>query len=163
MVEDVEYVEEAAAPAAPDEIAAKIHLHLYLLLGTGVIVALAGFFAIKSNVGDGVWLPGTSFRLPVLCMYRSLLGLDCPGCGLTRSFVAIMRGDLLAAWRFNPAGLLFFVVVASQIPWRIAQIWRLKRGAEELPAGRLGQVLLLSMAVALIGQWLARGWGGWLW
>ncbi len=34
------------------------------------------------------------------------LGIVMPTCGLTRGSTAIARGDLLLAWRYNPASLL---------------------------------------------------------
>ena len=42
------------------------------------------------------------------CLFHSLTGLWCPGCGLTRGLYACLHGDYLAAARMN---LLLFVVV----------------------------------------------------
>ena len=43
------------------------------------------------------------------CWFRRLTGLSCPGCGGTRAAGALLRGDVLAAFRYNmllPLGLL---------------------------------------------------------
>lgn len=50
------------------------------------------------------------FRLtmPVSCLWKSLLGVPCPGCGLTRAFVSLGRGDFQAAWDFHPWAFLLF-------------------------------------------------------
>jgi len=42
-----------------------------------------------------------------VCLFRFLTGMPCPGCGLTRSFCALLHGELGAAWTFNPFGYLF--------------------------------------------------------
>ena len=52
---------------------------------------------------------------PVLCPFRALTGLPCPGCGLTRSWVYLMHGDIgasLASNWFGPVLILAVVVLA---------------------------------------------------
>jgi len=36
-------------------------------------------------------------RAPVVCLFRRVAALPCPTCGLTRSVVATLHGDLLVA------------------------------------------------------------------
>lgn len=35
------------------------------------------------------------------CMSQRVLGIECPGCGMTRSFVALGRGQIDASVRLN--------------------------------------------------------------
>ena len=42
------------------------------------------------------------------CFYKQISGIDCPGCGMQRSFVFLLRGDLLASIRAYPALLPIF-------------------------------------------------------
>lgn len=64
------------------------------------------------------------WEIPPLCTFRRVFGANCPGCGLTRSWVYLVHGDFGAAWRMNKLGLAMFVVAATQIPWRT---WLLAR------------------------------------
>jgi hypothetical protein len=41
---------------------------------------------------------------PVICPFRLLTGLPCPGCGLTRSWVYLMHGRWSEAISANPFG-----------------------------------------------------------
>jgi hypothetical protein len=50
---------------------------------------------------------------PVLCTFRNLFGVRCPGCGLTRAFACLMHGRLSDAWAYNP--LAFVLLPAFSI------------------------------------------------
>ena len=46
------------------------------------------------------------FFLPNVCTFQGITGLPCPGCGLTRSIVAAMHGDLAMSLRYHRLGLV---------------------------------------------------------
>ncbi len=58
----------------------------------------------------GWWVVPSQIESIPLCPMKFFFHIDCPGCGLTRSFLSIARGHLLAAFSFNPAGLLIYPV-----------------------------------------------------
>lgn len=37
-----------------------------------------------------------------------MIGLDCPGCGMQRAFIALLRGDFIESLEFN-ASLIPFI------------------------------------------------------
>lgn len=37
------------------------------------------------------------------CYVKHLTGIDCPGCGLQRSIIALLRGDMAQSWHLYPA------------------------------------------------------------
>jgi Protein of unknown function (DUF2752) len=41
---------------------------------------------------------------PIGCFYTKLTGVSCPGCGLSRSFSAIIRGEFSKAKQYNANG-----------------------------------------------------------
>jgi hypothetical protein len=97
-----------------------------LVLSVGVLIAA---FLLRINDGGRVgasWLPFES--LPPMCGSRALLGIECPGCGLTRSFVALASGDVAGSFRFHRLGWLMFLATASQIPYRIVRLRQLREG-----------------------------------
>ncbi len=102
-----------------------------LILLILALSAIAGSFILQPNDAGGLNLPipliGTQISLPEVCMSRKTLGISCPGCGLTRSFVSTAHGNFAPAFRWNPMGPLLFVVVLFQIPYRAIEylgLWR---------------------------------------
>ena len=94
------------------------------------------------------------------CPVKALTGLDCPGCGSTRSLGALVRGDLGAALDHHlllPVALLF--VVASWANWT----WSTWRHRPVSPIVR-GPTAIVGIAVVLALFTVARNlaWGSWL-
>ncbi|MFQ5844002.1 MAG: DUF2752 domain-containing protein [Planctomycetota bacterium] len=71
------------------------------LLAGGMLAAAAWL----SPAGDTVFLVDGR-TAPTLCWVREVSGVDCPFCGMTRSFVAFMHGDVAASFGWHPAGPL---------------------------------------------------------
>ncbi len=45
------------------------------------------------------------------CFYKKYLGVDCPGCGMQRSIVALLKGDLIESLHLFPALLPLMAMV----------------------------------------------------
>ena len=94
--------------------------------GNVTILLLAGMVVFASMILSPTPTVVSFFGWPIpeLCVFRRLMDMNCPGCGLTRSFVFLGHGQLSDAWRMNPVGPLLYFVVVSQIPWRLWKIFR---------------------------------------
>jgi hypothetical protein len=115
-----------------------------------VLPLTSAVFAVSA-----AWSP-TGLPGFVLCPFRALTGLPCPGCGMTRAFCAIGHGDFAGAFGFNP--LAPFVFAAALLVWAHALATVLKldpaRAALERlkPTPRGARVML---AVTLV-WWVVR-------
>jgi len=130
-----------------------LYHRLVLALAVGVLVA-ARVLSIRGE--SDVVLPWLGWSVPQLCAVQRTFGLACPGCGLTRCFIALAHGEWQLAWQFNPAGLVLFALVALQIPWQAAQIARLRRGLPELHYDKLAAAVFALFVLLLFGQWILR-------
>ena len=119
------------------------------------VVVIAGSSLLRIQDGREVIVPILDKPLPGTCTFLRFTGIPCPGCGLTRSFISIGHGDFVGAWRFNPAGLFFFAVVAFQIPYRILQIVRIRRGDQEHRFVAFDSWVLVGLVVVLLLQWVS--------
>ncbi len=77
--------------------AVRLLIFYAALLAVGLIYAL-----ICRLLGGGI-----------PCVFHTLTGLYCPGCGITRMFLCLLRGDLMSAWLYNPAVLLLLPAFAA--------------------------------------------------
>lgn len=50
--------------------------------------------------------------LPALCLFRLTLGVECPGCGMTRAISAVLHGELARAFAFNRGIVVVFPLLA---------------------------------------------------
>lgn len=53
----------------------------------------------------------TAVDIGIPCLWKSLSGISCPGCGLTSAYISCLKLDLAAAWHANP--LIFIVAPAA--------------------------------------------------
>jgi hypothetical protein len=146
----------AEALVVPSATAAKAgsgawHHWVFLLMASAVVTAAC---ALSIRGEEEVVLPIVNVSLPGTCTFRRLTNLPCPGCGMTRSFISMGHGRVVDAWKFNPAGIVFFGVVAFQIPYRIFQIVRLRRGLPEHSFARFDSWVLVGVVVVLLGHWV---------
>jgi hypothetical protein len=109
-----------------------------------LIAAQLGASAWLVPVGDHVALPGGA-RLGGLCWFRGVFDLDCPFCGMTRSFVAFAHGDLASAFRFHAAGPVLFVAMAVAL---VALVWAMARRRPSVAARR--EFLIAAEAVTML-------------
>jgi hypothetical protein len=90
-----------------------------------------------------------------LCLFRGLTGIPCPGCGLTRAAIALLRGDWAAALLLHPLALvLAFEAGALWLLWG-ARLYRPRRRPPTPGPWRL-EALAAANAAALLALWLGR-------
>lgn len=49
------------------------------------------------------------FVFDVNCMFKSIIGIPCPGCGLTRGFRALFHGNIIEAEKYNILTIPIFI------------------------------------------------------
>ncbi len=144
---------ERPNPAASATNRSDAFLHASMLVVALLVVVLSVVLRVPGE--EKVCLPGVDVPLPGLCASREYLGLDCPGCGMTRCFISLAHGQLARAWHFNPAGFLLFPIILGQIPYRAYQIYRVRRGRPTFRSSKLTWLLWLFVAAMLL-QWIVK-------
>jgi len=152
-VSTLEAPQFVVAQAVPESTRAARAIHGCLWVGSLAILIAAALLRVEG--GTRVILPLANRTLPELCYWRVMFHMDCPGCGMTRCFISAAHGDLSAAAGYNPIGLLLFIGLIAQIPYRPWQLWRISTGRRELHTIDFPFVML-GISVLLILQWFWR-------
>ncbi len=94
--------------------------------------------------------------LPVkLCLFAIVLGAPCPGCGMTRALLALLRGDVHRALLLNPLAFAIMplgalVVARHFLAYvRTGDAWR-------TPATRFEGLAAGALTALLLAVWVAR-------
>jgi hypothetical protein len=86
------------------------------LTGAALLASLAFARGLAQATPAAVHVAGR--ELPIICPSRLLFGVNCPGCGMTRSVLLTLGGDLRGALHVNPAGpvlVVALVLLAAQL------------------------------------------------
>ena len=124
----------------------KISAPLSPALFAGIVLGAAAI-----GVGAIVYFfnPGTHSFYPK-CAFHSLTGLNCPGCGMTRSLYALLHGNVLLAVRDNA---LFVLALAALALWSaqfaVRKMWNLP-AKFNVPPKFLWGFLIIAFAFALV-------------
>lgn len=111
---------------------------------------LAGFLGLAGLAVLHVWVPSGD-PSGAICLSRRLLHLPCPGCGMTRAFAHLAKGEWTAAVTDHPlAPVLALEMILGWLVWGAAAAGRPLR----LPV-RV-ETVLLANAAALCALWLGR-------
>ncbi|MCR5747437.1 MAG: DUF2752 domain-containing protein [Lachnospiraceae bacterium] len=84
----------------------------------------------------------TGFAIP--CVFNTVTGLKCPGCGVTRMLTALMHLDIKGAYAANP----FLLVTGPFVFFEILYEFLIPHGNKTFH--RINNVLLVIYAIALI-------------
>jgi hypothetical protein len=76
------------------------------------------------------------------CSFREHTGLDCPGCGLQRSILALLRGDLAESILQFPALL---PLMAMFLFLGIHLVFKLRHGALILKIFYIGNITIIVL------------------
>lgn len=112
-----------------------------LILASPLLGALA--LAVYSPTDDG----------PTICPFALITGSACPGCGMTRAFGYLARGDLVMALRYHPLVMLVAAQALAGWMWFAVR----SRRADAAPIStRITSAILVGTAVSLVAVWLLR-------
>ncbi len=85
---------------------------------------------------------------PVICPFRRLTGLPCPGCGLTRSWVYLAHGWWRESWAAHPFGAVaVLAVLALCVAVVVARVRR-------VPPPGLDALVRRPAVAAVVAAWL---------
>ena len=103
----------AESQSAPPKIAAAQTLVFFTVVVLVVAVLGSGAVLFFFDPAEHGFYP--------ICLFHSLTGLNCPGCGATRSAYQLLHGHLLRALQDNALFVLKLAALTAQGAWFVMQ------------------------------------------
>jgi hypothetical protein len=103
----------ADSPSVPPKLAAPLPLAFF----TAVVLVVA---ALGSGAVLFFFDPAKHGFYPI-CLFHSLTGLNCPGCGATRAAYQLLHGHLFRALHDNALFVLTLTALTAQSAWLVMQ------------------------------------------
>jgi hypothetical protein len=116
-----------------------------LMLALGLLVTAVLAILLYFGGPSAEWYPG--------CLFYRLTGFLCPGCGMTRATHATLHGDLAAAFRFNPLGMILFPMALTGVMFDLIAWVK----GKPLPISlRVGGIWAWVIVASILSFWLLR-------
>ena len=91
------------------------------------------------------------FGLGLPCLFHSLTGLYCPGCGGTRAVRSLLRGDLRMSFQYHPLVLYAVLVLFLEMFLRA-----FKRRETPLDHKKRARIMILAGAAIVAANWIFK-------
>lgn len=113
-------------------------------MAVAIVAALGLAWLVGDATSDSVYVLGRHLELG--CGMKLIFGVPCPGCGMTRSVLLTLHGNLREALAVNPVGPVFLGGVAIFVgacmtdkAWRVVALY----------AGATAALLLVNWVVVI--------------
>ncbi len=112
-----------------------------------VKVGFLCLFGVAAGILYAVFVLHTGLGIP--CAFHMITGLLCPGCGVTRMLLSLMRGDFAGAWRANAmlmvlSPFLLYILADSVMAYVRAGSFRVRRWQEVLLYIMIGMLVVFA-------------------
>jgi len=127
---------------------------LMALLGAGAVLA-----AVVVQPGPDEWSYLFGHRLGGPCGFQEVTGLACPSCGMTRSWLWLVRGDLGKAFAYNAAGALLLIGLIAAGLLGVLRLATRDPARLRIPFKVVSTVVIVWMIGPYLALWIARMFG----
>lgn len=115
-----------------------------------VFIGLSAMFLLTM-----VWRPPDESSF-ILCPFRAVTGLLCPGCGMTRAFCALGHGELRRAMHFNALSPLLYLSLIVVWIGAAATVLKLPRVHKVIMRFRPNPAFSIMLLAVVLMWWVAR-------
>ena len=121
-------------------------LKAVLTIAAATVLAAVVFVYAMFDPSDSLYWPKCPFHL--------LTGLECPGCGSQRAIHALLHGDIIKAWDYNPLLVIAvpYIILGfiAELSFRRSRLMRTVR--DRLYSGRAVWMVLTVIIIYWIGR-----------
>lgn len=123
-----------------------------------VIIALSYSPLILYNFNNNIPLPE--------CLFKNIIGLPCPGCGMSRATLALLNCDIPLSFSYNVLCIPFTLAIIISIIWLTVDVFRqqitffklVKQGISNKYKFPIFISLIISWVINIIRLWQKYHW-----
>jgi hypothetical protein len=134
------FKQETAIPSAPGDRA----------LAWATLLGLSAVFIISA-----IWRPADEPTI-ILCPFRAITGLLCPGCGMTRAFCALGHLEFRRAVHFNALSPILFLSFMMMWVGAAATLLDLQKVRAMVSRLRPNTTAAVTILVLVMVWWVVR-------
>ena len=90
---------------------------------------------------------GNYFHFYIPCFIHEIFGIYCPGCGITRMLLSIIKLDFIGAFRYNP---LLFILLPFGLYLFIDNIYSIYKNKEPIYKKINNKVWIILIIILII-------------
>jgi hypothetical protein len=115
------------------------------LLAIGLITAGYALYVLPQFLSVG--------GMKGFCMFRSLTGIPCPGCGMGKASILISQGEFYNAFLIHPLAIPFAISALAAIIWLIYDLIRKRETFLPLLTQKMKWPYFLVLLAVIVGVW----------
>jgi hypothetical protein len=115
------------------------------LLAIGLITAVYALYVLPQFLSVG--------GMKGFCMFRSLTGIPCPGCGMGKASILISQGEFYNAFLIHPLAIPFAISALAAIIWLIYDLIRKRETFLPLLTQKMKWPYFLVLLAVIVGVW----------
>lgn len=93
--------------------------------------------------------------LPIsACLFKTVTGYPCPGCGGTRAAHALLHGNLQEALYINPFSCLLILFYVVMLVWSLRDGYKKDNSLYRFLTKQWDIRFLVSIFIAILGLWI---------
>ncbi len=113
----------------------------------GFTASFSFFISVsKSKFGHRIWP----------CPFFYCTGIPCPGCGITRSFIALVQGDFNASFQYHAFGIIFMAIAVITVFQIIRELLLNKKLSNQLIRGIIHPSNQLILGIIFLSYYFLR-------
>jgi hypothetical protein len=121
-------------------------LRMLFLYGSFIL----GVFAIHSESNQIL-----GFSVPNVCLIKTLFGINCPVCGITRSVLSMLHFNFSQAFLYHPLGPVIAILLILIFSYFLLTfLFREKMNVRWSREVRLFSRIDTSLVILLVGFWI---------
>ena len=89
-----------------------------------------------------------------ICIFRSITGYPCPGCGMGHAMLALFHGHVAGALWYNPLSIPLLTATVLSVGWMIRDIFRNKESFMPSMKKKVCLPVGIAIAVIILAVWI---------